>query len=140
MGISGRTGSFVAKVVPLPNNYQGGAYKLPEGYNNSSTASMVRKYNNQSGNDSELLQSIDQPENVSISIYPNPNRGYLSLSVDLSTLPVCFDITNANGVEVNKSQITSNQQIIDISALSKGVYIIRFYLKEETITKKIILI
>jgi hypothetical protein len=134
--------SFVAKVQPLSNNYQGNAYKLLNvtDCQNSATISKAPKNNNLPNNDTESLVSIDQSTNENILIYPNPSRGFINLSVDHSTFPVNFDITNTNGVVVYKNQITSNQQIEDISALPKGLYLIRIYLKDKTNTKKIVLI
>ena len=73
-------------------------------------------------------------------IYPNPCRGKLVVSVNDSEQPFDCIITNLNGTVVYKDRITSNRQVLDLSALSKGVYFISLNLKNKTETNKIILI
>ncbi len=135
---------FIAKADPLPNNYQGGLYALPvTAQNSSSSPSNIRKHSDLSGTYSEQNQTTDinnQFENVNISVYPNPNKGYMRVSVGESNIPVNFDVINTNSAVVYKSQITSDKQIINLSELPQGVYFIRFYMKNSIQTKKIILI
>ena len=126
--LGGKT--FVATIAaPRAYNYDGSAY-IPSVESNSSAPAMVRKSNDNTGNNSESLLTDDQSIMENISICPNPCRGKLAISVDNSDLPIGYYITNLNGVVVHKDQITSNHQIIDISVLPKGVYFISLCLKD----------
>ena len=136
--------SFKARIQPLPNNYQGGDYRVlsESEYECSPTVAKARRYNNLPDNTPiSTLSNINDPtSNVNISLYPNPSTGFVSISVGQSDLPVSLDILNANSVVVYKGVIKSDKEQLDISSLPKGVYFVRLYLKDKTNTKKIILI
>ena len=83
----------------------------------SSTQSKSKKSNFSNDNSETSLDDI-QSTNVNISIYPNPSKGKFEISVVNSDFPVNYFITNLNGVKVNRDCLISNNQIIDISALS----------------------
>lgn len=134
---------FVANVKPLPNNYQGGLYTLPAtNQNTSSGPSNIRGVNGSETKSDEIVST--NIENIlkskTVTIFPNPSKGYTKISVDELNAPVKFDIVTTNSTIVQTGQITAKQQIIDMSALSKGIYFIRIYMENKTETKKIILI
>jgi len=73
---------------------------------------------------------------MSFRFYPNPAKDYLQLEfLNSKTQHFTFTITDFEGKTVNK---TENQTRIDISSLSKGIYLGTFKVEDQIITKKII--
>ena len=77
-----------------------------------------------------------------ISIYPNPSNG--NVSIDLSKLQsetIQIQILNFVGQTVYETpQITKNdKELLNLSYLSKGMYMVRIYSEQGTVIKKIIL-
>jgi hypothetical protein len=131
-GAGGKT--FRAKVIPH-TNYNGTAYAMPTGYTPTyhSKKTVVEE-------DVTTIQPNIQSDNAKISLYPNPCKGILTVDLEYTGSPFQYSITNTSGAVVFTGQITSNRQLIDISNLPKGVYIISLCLTEKTVTKKIIMI
>jgi len=78
------------------------------------------------------------PSNSSISFYPNPTKGLVSIKNNNSMLINEFKIINALGEEVRV--IGGNETEIDFTNLSKGVYIIKTMYTDSHISfQKIIL-
>ena len=73
---------------------------------------------------------------MSFRFYPNPAKDYLQLEfLNSKTQRFTFTITDFEGKTLSK---TENQTRIDISALSKGIYLGSFKVADQVITKKII--
>ncbi len=71
-----------------------------------------------------------------IKIYPNPIKsGLLTVNVDHNT---SFEIYDILGKKILKGNITSSNNKVNLSSLSKGVYILRLQTKNGSITKKLI--
>lgn len=70
-----------------------------------------------------------------ISIYPNPSSGYLSIELPLNSE---LEIINLNGKIIRRLVADSETITIDISGLSKGLYVLNITSDNKTITKKVI--
>lgn len=72
-----------------------------------------------------------------IDIYPNPANDQLTIN-GLNNTPTTITIMNVNGSVINQISSNTATQQIDVSALSKGLYIIKISSKEQTITERFI--
>lgn len=73
---------------------------------------------------------------ASFSIYPNPAKDYLQLEFsNIKNQKFSFILTSLEGKTISQ---TENQTRIDISSLSKGVYLGTLKVGDQVITKKII--
>lgn len=85
-------------------------------------------------NDSELgineLQQIDD-----IKIVPNPNNGFFKIETSLTIKSI--QLYNVNGKEVYFNEMNSNDDEINVSNLTSGIYFIKIESKTNTIYKKI---
>lgn len=70
-----------------------------------------------------------------ISMYPNPSSSYLSIELPLNSE---LEIINLHGKIIRRLLADSETITIDISGLSKGLYILNITSDNKTITKKII--
>jgi hypothetical protein len=69
-------------------------------------------------------------------MYPNPARGNeVTIASNQDIVAEVYDIL---GKKISVQNITSNQKTLNISALSKGVYLVRINSAEGTTTKKLI--
>ena len=141
-GFRSNTGfrTFKATIAaPRQGNYDGSEYILSHNTNSSNPAMMRKRYYNTDNKTKVLVQ--DNPSMVeSLQIFPNPCRGKLAISVNHLDEPFEYILTNMNGSVVFKDRIATNHQIIDLTALPKGVYFISLNIKDKTETRKIILI
>jgi hypothetical protein len=60
-----------------------------------------------------------------ILIYPNPAHDKLTIENDNFIIPIDFNIMNSNGKIIYNS-VLNNENIIDLSQFSSGMYFIRF--------------
>lgn len=71
----------------------------------------------------EAINAIEQVDNSSITVYPNPTTDYISVSAnDLYKITV-YDLT---GKKIKTVQMNNLNQNIDMSSLSRGVYTLIF--------------
>ena len=73
-----------------------------------------------------------------VSIYPNPTQGELSIITDFNTQ---YDIKILNGlgqVVYAQYQVNSNQLSLHLSHLSKGIYIVKITFNTQILTQKLI--
>ena len=84
-------------------------------------------------------QSIQEDMNV----YPNPSNGTINVRAENSYDSLNLDIYSINGSLVLKDQVQTKNRVayktVDLSRLSKGVYIVRMYNTDYNKTKKILL-
>ena len=87
---------------------------------------------------SQILDTCTPKEVVmSFRFYPNPAKDYLQLEfLNSKTQNFTFTITDFEGKTLSK---TENQTRIDISSLSRGIYLATFKVDDQVITKKIII-
>ncbi|WP_191858234.1 M43 family zinc metalloprotease [Hanstruepera ponticola] len=80
--------------------------------------------------------SVDEFSLVNtISIYPNPTRNVLNISVSNNDLPDSYSIYNMLGQTVTSKQISSNADLsINSSELSNGMYFVKIIKSDSEIT------
>lgn len=80
--------------------------------------------------------SIDNNTLAELRIFPNPANGnQVEITYNGSIALEIFDIL---GKKVKSKNLNTNQKIVDITTLKKGVYILKINTKNGTITKKLI--
>lgn len=88
------------------------------------------------------IDSIEsETNNYNISIFPNPVNSILNFKIESSkAFNIKIDITSLDGKKINSTQISNyeNQQV-DISNLSQGIYLANFYSDNTLIASKKIL-
>ncbi len=84
--------------------------------------------------DFDLLSSVEDVNNNSLIVYPNPATNYIKISIEnLLNNPV-YEIYGMNGILFSKGTLLNDA--INVSALKKGCYIIRILSNEgDYITK-----
>lgn len=84
--------------------------------------------------------SVNDLNNSSLSLYPNPTRGEVYLLTDKSYGDTPISITDLTGKNVINTSInfTSQRGTLDISSLPAGVYIIQIKTTDGIINKKLI--
>ncbi|PIP54850.1 MAG: hypothetical protein COX07_03120 [Bacteroidetes bacterium CG23_combo_of_CG06-09_8_20_14_all_32_9] len=85
--------------------------------------------------DMSSILGIQELNGDKVSIYPNPASDYMMLLSDgKGTMSIC-DLT---GKIVYSSKITNNTQVIDISKLSKGIYVVKVNSTKSSFAKKLV--
>ncbi len=84
---------------------------------------------------SEISNAIDDGM---LTVYPNPANDYLNIEISDANNYCFVEISNIVGSVLKSSRLNNNQNIIDISDLSKGVYFVHVTIGESKITNKII--
>lgn len=86
-----------------------------------------------------LAVNIDDLNNISINIYPNPAKNFINIILQDNIKSTNLEIINENGqILITKLNI-SNKTTIDLSNFSKGIYFIKLINKNNTILKKVII-
>lgn len=73
---------------------------------------------------------------ISFNLYPNPAKGILNILSDSELSEI--KIYNTLGQLVTKQNAMSNQTVIDVSDLTKGVYIVSVQIGNESVRKQFI--
>jgi hypothetical protein len=90
------------------------------------------------------ITGIQSPQfNSHFTIYPNPNKGQFTLEINSPRInQYNIRIFNSLGESVWSKNVklqSNNKEKINLSALSKGVYIIYLQTSREVLTRKIII-
>ncbi|HKC66732.1 MAG TPA: T9SS type A sorting domain-containing protein, partial [Bacteroidia bacterium] len=105
--------------------------------NNSTYAAKIKSHSNQNNN--RQASGIKNASNITaVSVYPSPANNFLNVSVTGITSQVNIKIYSLIGAEVLSTNITNNNNIIDISNLNAGTYIIQITTTEGIKTQKIV--
>ncbi|MBN2777060.1 MAG: T9SS type A sorting domain-containing protein [Bacteroidales bacterium] len=83
--------------------------------------------------------NINIIENSQISLYPNPNNGQFTLSLDKTMLNSKIEIIDINGQIVYSQIATSIDNKIDIRNISTGLYNIRISNKENILSLRFLM-
>jgi hypothetical protein len=77
---------------------------------------------------------------ANFTVYPNPNTGIFTIELDatLQLANYTLRIMNTLGQEVYQSTIATPQATIDISTLSKGIYLLSLFDGEQESHRKIV--
>lgn len=86
---------------------------------------------------------IDENGNTSVSLYPNPTNGYITIEFDGLTGKVLLSIHSLHGQMVYSEEFENvtglMQKQLDLSTLSRGVYMIKIQNSSSQIIKKLII-
>lgn len=72
-----------------------------------------------------MQPGFDENDAATISVYPNPANNNITINFITQVANSELQITNLSGQLVQQSTINHSQSTIDISSLSKGIYIIK---------------
>jgi hypothetical protein len=89
------------------------------------------------------VSTTPEAENRQLQVYPNPSAGKCLLTVNNDkTGAITIEVFNMIGNQVlslrDVKNATDFEKELDLSHLSKGVYIVAFTLNKQTIWKKIV--
>ena len=82
------------------------------------------------------VTGINESDLQNVIIFPNPANDYVEITLKNSKLGMPFLITNILGQTILSGTIVNDNQRIDVSSLSNGVYVIKIH----TLTEKKIII
>lgn len=87
-----------------------------------------------------LAASVDELEENSVSLYPNPSNGTVNYSLD-NTIDGSSTVTifNVSGVEIKKMNINNKFGSVDLSSFDNGVYIFSLNNNGRILNKRIVL-
>lgn len=77
--------------------------------------------------------------NLQMAIRPNPSTGWINITLPASQSTIPFRVYDIKGNLIRKNILKSGNQTINLSGFSKGVYILHFNLKDQVITRKLII-
>ncbi|MDR0989561.1 MAG: T9SS type A sorting domain-containing protein [Prevotellaceae bacterium] len=81
----------------------------------------------------------DEMQTCKLKIYPNPTKGRLEILVSgLETIAGQANVYSISGTLILQTAITSNSTLLDLSAYTKGVYILQLKIGAEVSSWKII--
>jgi hypothetical protein len=86
----------------------------------------------------DTSKKILSEESESFRVYPNPSKGYINITVKGKPSGVVriFDLA---GREQLQQKIEQNQTQLDVHALRKGMYLLKFNNGKESTTSKILI-
>lgn len=83
--------------------------------------------------------SVSAPESIKWSVYPNPANNYLNISLEnLQTDKIEYMIYDTSGRILQNSILSTENEQIDVSGLSVGVYILELSLNGQKAKKQFI--
>ncbi len=85
-----------------------------------------------------LCTGITEVTNTAFSIYPNPAKDVLYITMDGSLTKAELELYDALGKLVIAEKITDNQMSLDITGLAKGIYTVRIVAGNEQVTRRMI--
>lgn len=85
---------------------------------------------------STIPLSIGSADNKNFAVYPNPAKDFINIS---SNVLGNVQIKDVAGRTILSSEITQNNQNIDISDLEKGIYFVVFTSNQQSYTQKLII-
>jgi len=87
-----------------------------------------------------MLWGLDELDETVLQIAPNPARDFIQFTTDKLLEFTKIELLDFTGKTVlNCSAEEVNQQILNVSYLTTGVYLIRFSTDIQQITKKVII-
>jgi uncharacterized delta-60 repeat protein len=88
----------------------------------------------------EITSITENTMKADFTVYPNPNTGIFTIELDatLQFANYTLRIMNTLGQEVYQSTIATPQATIDISTLSKGIYLLSLFDGEQESHRKIV--
>lgn len=90
--------------------------------------------------DSNGINHNSITENKQLNIFPNPANNFVSIGVNSnnSNLNADLIISDINGKQLQKQNLSNNSQIINIEDLPSGIYIVKVYNEKEVFVGKFV--
>ena len=85
------------------------------------------------------LPPVDSTAEREIVVFPNPATTEISLRMKGFELPSHFELINSLGQIVHRKNIVNALTTINISRFSNGVYYVKVYFSDESVSKKLII-
>lgn len=86
------------------------------------------------------LSSINEIENTSLSVYPNPANNTLNFQLNRTNIRYTnWSLINNLGAVVLTDRVNAGVNTIDVSRLAEGVYTLKLSNQEKVIAKKVII-
>ncbi len=79
-----------------------------------------------------------QRETGNIVIYPNPAKEELTIAFHLQSKDVLYTIYDITGREIVNGKLTLSENIIHLTHINRGIYILRIYDDEQTNSRKFV--
>jgi hypothetical protein len=83
------------------------------------------------------VNSIHEPDESAISIYPNPTNGVIYLKYEITKV-FLVEILDLSGKIIHQKPISSETNYVDLSTLKPGLYILKMFTDQGSVVKKII--
>ncbi len=81
----------------------------------------------------------DAAENIQFKMYPNPARNSVNINVDFALTGGQIIVTNILGKQIKMQPLSLGTNNIDVSRLSKGLYLVSIITKDGKKTEKLII-
>ena len=108
-------------------------------YEDNNSGNPLQKSMSGANKDNHLVET-NATETIQINIFPNPARNTVFISLDkLSGSSVKYQVYDIQGKELKSGNFSGQQQELNISNLSKGIYFISVTVENQSkITKKMV--
>lgn len=80
-----------------------------------------------------------QNEKSMISIYPNPANNQLHINIKNQLSKASYEMFNAIGLKMDEGIIQDESILLDVSSLTKGIYIIKITYQDQNIIRKVLI-
>ena len=87
----------------------------------------------------DTLSVQDPPSADLFSVYPNPSTGMASVEIDQRYIPGTLSVLNLQGEVLLSGTLKSSISMIDVNALPKGLFMLRFVGRNRTWVKRFII-
>ncbi len=86
-----------------------------------------------------ILTSVEKTDNAQIVIYPNPTPDG-NISLESTTTIEKLSVLSVNGELLYENKFNGNSGHVDLSALPKGIYILKLFLSNYYLIRKLIIL
>lgn len=76
---------------------------------------------------------------LDLTIFPNPSKGQLKLTLHESPVGASYEIFNLAGLMISSDKFSGNSAILNLSNIAKGLYLIKVINDNSAVTKKFVL-
>lgn len=74
-----------------------------------------------------------------VNLKPNPSNGVFTVNLPVTRDVIQFNVFDSKGILIQKLRLNGGSQLVNLSKVPKGVYILNFVLKDKTIIKKVVI-
>jgi hypothetical protein len=74
-----------------------------------------------------------------VSVYPNPASTFIQVSLPKSFAPQRYSLTDLNGKVIESGNYPATNNILDISRIADGLYLLNLYADENVYNKRILI-